>query len=94
MLVTEKQAIEGARIFPIGQIKATTPWQAAGLGKGVEEWRQRVLRELIRRAEDVDADAVVSVDYRIEPVEGELEGGVELERICATGLAVRIAEAA
>ena len=95
MLVSEKDAIEGARVlYPIGRIKAASAWHAAGYTPVSNNWRERVLQDLIRRAEDVDADAIIGVDYKIEPVEGRDERGIELERVCATGIAVRLANAA
>ena len=95
MLVSEKDAIEGARIlYPIGRIKAATSWHAVGHAPLAGNWRERVLQDLIRRAEDVDADAVVGVNYKVEPVEGRDEHGLGLERVCATGIAVRLAQAA
>ena len=94
MLISEQDAIEGARVLPIGRIKATSAWHAVGHAGAAHEWRARILRELVRRAEDFDADAVIAVDYRIEPVEGRDETGIELERVCATGIAVRLAHAA
>jgi uncharacterized protein YbjQ (UPF0145 family) len=53
-----------------------------------------VLQDLIRRAEDIDADAIIGVDYVVDAVTRSDETGVELERICATGIAVRLANAA
>ena len=94
MLISEQDAIEGARVLPIGRIKAASAWHAVGCAGASEDWRARVLRDLIRRAEDFDADAIIGVDYRIEPVEGRDETGIELERVCATGIAVRLAHAA
>ena len=95
MLISEKDAIEGARVlYPIGKIKAASAWHAVGHVPVSNNWRERVLQDLIRRAEDVDADAIIGVDYKIEPVEGRDEHGIELERICATGIAVRLATAA
>ncbi len=95
MLVSEKDAIEGARIlYPIGRIKAATSCHAIGYAHVAGNWRERVLADLIRRAEDVDADAVVGVNYKVEPVEGRDEHGLGLERVCATGIAVRLAQAA
>ncbi len=95
MLVSEKDAIEGARVlYPIGRIKATSAWHAAGYHPVSDNWRERVLQDLIRRAEDVDADAIIGVDYKVEPVESRDECGIELERVCATGIAVRLANAA
>ena len=95
MLISEKDAIEGARVlYPIGRIKAASAWHAVGYSPVSDNWRERVLQDLIRRAEDVDADAIIGVDYKVEPVEGRDERGVELERVCATGIAVRLANAA
>ena len=95
MLISEKDAIEGARVlYPIGRIKAASAWHAVGYSPVSDNWRERVLQDLIRRAEDVDADAIIGVDYKVEPVEGRDERGVELERVCATGIAVRLAHAA
>ena len=95
MLVSEKDAIEGARVlYSIGRIKAATAWHAVGCTSLSGNWRERVLQDLIRRAEDFDADAIIGVDYRVEPVEGRDETGIELERVCATGIAVRLDRAA
>ena len=95
MLVSEKDAIEGARVlYPIGRIKAASAWHAVGYTPVSDNWRDRVLQDLIRRAEDVDADAIIGVDYKIEPVEDRDERGIELERGGATGSAGRLANAA
>ena len=95
MLVSEKDAIDGARVLmKIGKIQAATAWHAVGYNPVTTNWRDRVLQELIRRAEDIDADAIIGVDFSVEPVEGRDEGGIELERVCATGIAVRLANAA
>ena len=95
MLISEKDAIEGARVlYSIGKIKAAAAWRAVGHSPVSTNWRERVLQDLIRRAEDVDADAIIEVNYKVEPVETRDEGGVALERVYATGIAVRIANAA
>ena len=95
MLISEKDAIEGARVlYSIGKIQAASAWRAAGQAPVSNNWRERVLQDLIRRAEDIDADAIIELDYKVEPVEARGECGVKLERVCATGIAVRIANAA
>lgn len=95
MLISEKDAIEGARVlYPLGRIKAASAWHAAGYVPVSDNWRERVLQDLIRRAEDIDADAVIGVDFKVEPVEFQSDGGVELERVLATGIAVKLANAA
>ncbi|WP_158808495.1 heavy metal-binding domain-containing protein [Beijerinckia sp. L45] len=95
MLTSEKDAIEGARVlYRVGKIKAASAWHASGHTPMSNNWRERVLQDLIRRAEDVDADAIIGVDYEIDAVTRRDESGVELERVCATGIAVRLAIAA
>lgn len=95
MLTSEKDAIEGARVlYRVGKIKAASAWHASGHTPASNNWRERVLQDLIRRAEDVDADAIIGVDYEIDAVTRRDESGIELERVCATGIAVRLANAA
>ena len=57
-------------------------------------WRELVVSELIHKAEDIDADAIIDLDYEtdsIVPIEGT---GVQLKRILATGVAVKLSCAA
>ena len=75
MLISEKDAIEGARVLTkLGKIKAATAWHAVGYIPVSNNWRERVLQELVRRAEDIDADAIIGVDYEVEPVVANDEG--------------------
>jgi uncharacterized protein YbjQ (UPF0145 family) len=57
-------------------------------------WRELVLRELIRKAEDIDADAIIRVDYQNDGVIRIEETGVKLKRLVATGIAVKLSRAA
>ena len=95
MRISSTDSIDGRRVlYPIGKIKAASAWHAAPFEAGQDNWRERALRELIRRAEDVDADAIIDVNYetdRIGPVE---QTGVPLRRVMATGVAVKLAVAA
>jgi uncharacterized protein YbjQ (UPF0145 family) len=52
------------------------------------------IEALRREAEDYGADGVVDVRFEVEGCKGGDIGGVRLERVTATGLAVRFAEAA
>ena len=52
------------------------------------------LRELIQRAEDIDADAIIDVNYEMDRVVSAEHTGVSLRRVLATGTAVRLAVAA
>ncbi len=94
MRISSTERIEGGRVlYAIGKIKAASAWHAATVAPMRDDWRERALRELIRRAEEVDADAIISLDYETDgvPVEGT---GVLLERILATGVAVKLSCAA
>ena len=94
MRISSTDAIDGGRVlYPIGKIKAASAWHAAN-GSLTGNWRELALRELIRRAEDVDADAIIGVDYEIDGVVPIEELGVALNRILATGIAVKLSCAA
>jgi hypothetical protein len=94
MQVSSAAALDdGRRTIAIGRIRATGPWRAAG-GSGAEPDRRAVIEALTREAEDYGADAVVDMRFEVEGCKGGDIGGVRLERVTATGLAVRFAEAA
>jgi uncharacterized protein YbjQ (UPF0145 family) len=48
------------------------------------------LKNLIRRAEDVDADAIVDLEFEVDGDVRMAETGVSLARIRARGTAVRL----
>ena len=52
------------------------------------------MEALTREAEDYGADAVIDVRFEIDGCKGYDVDGVELQRVTATGLAVRFAQAA
>jgi uncharacterized protein YbjQ (UPF0145 family) len=84
---------DGRRTVAIGRIRAAGPWRAAG-AKGAEADRRAAVEALTREAEDYGADAVVDVQFDVEGCKGCEIDGLRLERVMATGLAVRFAEAA
>ncbi|HWY82629.1 MAG TPA: heavy metal-binding domain-containing protein [Roseiarcus sp.] len=84
---------DGRRTIAIGRIRATGPWRAAG-GAGAEADRQAAIEALRREAEDYGADGVVEVQFDVEGCKGCGIDGLRLERVTATGLAVRFAAAA
>jgi uncharacterized protein YbjQ (UPF0145 family) len=92
MIVSSDDRIEGARsLTMLGRIRAATGWHAAerkGLRDG--QWKEAALQQLIRRAEDIDADAIIGLDYEVDGVTEADDTGMKLQRIAATGLAVRI----
>ena len=84
---------DGRRTIAIGQIRAKGPWRAAG-DPIAEADRETAIEALRREAEDYGADEVVEVSFEVEGCKGGDIGGVRLERVTATGLAVRFAAAA
>jgi uncharacterized protein YbjQ (UPF0145 family) len=87
--------LDGGRpMTAIGRIRAATRWRAAGDPRA-EADRQAALEALTREADEYGADAVVDVRFEVDGVKGpDVEGGVDLQRVTATGLAVRFANAA
>lgn len=95
MRISSTKVIEGSRIlYAIGEIQAASAWHPEHMVPLQQEWREQVLRDLIRTAEDIDADAIIGLGYRNDvPVRNE-ETGVNLNRVVATGTAVKLACAA
>ena len=92
MRISSTDVIEGSRIlYTIGMIKAASVWHAANGAPLQENWRELVLSELIRRAEDIDADAIIGFGYETEGITPIEETGLQLKRILATGVAVKLA---
>jgi hypothetical protein len=64
MRISSTNVIEGGRVlYAIGKIKAASAWHAANGAPLQDNWRELVLNELIRSAEDIDADAIIGLDY-------------------------------
>ncbi|MGA7383153.1 MAG: heavy metal-binding domain-containing protein [Methylocella sp.] len=95
MRISSTGAIEAGRVlYTIGRIEAASTWYPAHGSPLQENWRELALRELIRKAEDIDADAIIRVDYQNEGVVRIDEIGVKLKRLVATGIAVKLSCAA
>jgi uncharacterized protein YbjQ (UPF0145 family) len=87
--------IEGHRVLhSIGRIQAASSWHAADGASLQDNWRKRALNELVRKAEDIDADAIVGIAYEIDSIISVEGTGVQLKRILATGTAVKLSCAA
>jgi len=92
MRISATSEIEGGRIgTKIGQIEAASTWHAAVLQNLEAELREHALQALIRLAEDVDADAIVGVEYAVDAGSTMGESGIAMQRIRVRGLAVRLA---
>jgi uncharacterized protein YbjQ (UPF0145 family) len=88
MRISSTNAIEGGRgsRLPPPGTQRTAPLQ--------ENWRELVVHELMGKAEDIDADAIIRVDYQNDGVIRIDETGVNLKRVVATGIAVKLSCAA
>jgi hypothetical protein len=87
--------LEGGRVlYNIGKIQAASAWHPENSEPLQDNWRDLILHELIRKAEDIDADAIIGVDYQNGGAERIDETGVKLKRVVATGIAVRVSCAA
>jgi hypothetical protein len=87
--------LEGGRVlYNIGKIEAASAWHPENSEPLQPDWRELVLRELIRTAEDIDADAIIGVDYQNGGAVRIDETGVKLKRVIATGIAVKVSCAA
>ena len=59
MLISTRH-IEGGRVlYTIGKIKLSS-WHPEGSAPLQDNWRELILRDLIRKAEDIDADAIIN----------------------------------
>ncbi|SFK38509.1 heavy metal-binding domain-containing protein [Methylocapsa palsarum] len=95
MRISSTDVIEGGKIlYPIGKIKAGSAWHGVIRAPLQDNWREHALRELVRKAEDIDADAIIGLDFEVDGVDSTEGSGVALMRILATGVAVKLSCAA
>lgn len=94
MQVSHTNELEGGRRhYSIGRIKASRPWRAVN-AHGDEADRLAAIEALVREAQEYDADAIVGLDFEVDGVKRADFDGTHLQRIAATGIAVKFAEAA
>ena len=92
MRISATTEIEGGKIVTkIGRIEAASTWHAAVNSALEAQWREHALRALIQRAEDIDADAIVGVEYEVDAGEPMDEIGTSLQRVRVKGIAVTLA---
>lgn len=91
MRTSTTHEIDGGRIgSPIARIEAASNWHAGTDRETTEVWREHALRNLIARAEDVDADAIVDIEFEIDGNVQMIETGVSLARVRVKGTAVKL----
>ena len=94
MQVSYANKLEGGRRYhSIGRIKASTTWRAVN-APIAEADRLVAIRALIREAEEYGADAIIGLTFEVDGVKRADFDGTSLQRIAATGIAVKFAEAA
>ena len=71
---------DGRPLTPIGRVRATTRWRAAG-GDGADAERQAAIEALTCEAAEYGADAVVDVQFEIDGVKGADIDGVAVRSI-------------
>jgi uncharacterized protein YbjQ (UPF0145 family) len=94
MQVVHTNKLEGGRgHHPIGRIKASSGWRAVNVSVA-EADRLAAVRALIREAEEYDADAIIGLVFEVDGVKCADIDGTSLQRVAATGIAVKFDEAA
>ncbi len=92
MLVSSEFEIANGRILrEIGRISATSGWRREGGDAGQ---RERALMRLIEAAKDLEADAIIGVDYSLDGARTIDLGELPLQRVEAHGIAVKLVKAA
>ncbi|HVB90393.1 MAG TPA: heavy metal-binding domain-containing protein [Beijerinckiaceae bacterium] len=92
MKISQTSQIDGCRILAaIGRIQAASAWHASCSDASHVDWRALALQNLVRAAEEFEADAIIEVDYALDDIESA-ELALPLQRVCAKGVAVRLAQ--
>ncbi|MCL2453545.1 MAG: YbjQ family protein [Alphaproteobacteria bacterium] len=91
MYISSNETIKGRRIlYTIGKINASSSWHAANSAPLEDGWQAIALKDLIRKAEEIDADAIVGLDYETDSIVSVETPNVRLKRILITGKAVKL----
>ena len=94
MRISRSKDMDSACVTPLGTISASSAWHGASTIANDDVFKLKALHQLMRAAEDCDADALMDVDYSEEVLaRSESPGAVALKRICATAVAVKLKSA-
>lgn len=92
MRISFTDEIDGGRIlYPIGRVRAASAWRAAGAGQQEATLKDAALRALIETAAEFEADAIVGVDFEVDGAASLDLASIDLQRVAATGIAVKLA---
>lgn len=90
MLVLTEKEIAGATVVrEIGRITAVSGWHGANCECATH--KDQALKKLIAKAKDFEADAILGLDYAIDGAQVVDLTAVPVERIAASGIAVKLA---
>jgi hypothetical protein len=84
---------DGRILYSIGRVSAAGSWHAAGTPCARGDWREAALQALIQEASEHDADAIIGVDYAVDGAHLTDLTSIGLERVTASGIAVKLATA-
>ncbi len=94
MRIGSSKDMDSKTLTPLGRISAVSDWRGASDHIDDNVCRLKALHQLMRAAEDCDADALMDVDYSEEILaRTENLGAATLKRICATAVAVKLKSA-
>ena len=82
---------DGRILYPIGRVRAGRSWHAEGVNGNDGDRKDAALQALIREAQEHDADAIIGVDYEIDGAHLTDLTSIGLQRVTATGIAVKLA---
>jgi len=94
MRISFNEQVDGGKVVhSIGRLRGATSWHAPGTPCSRGDWEAEALSALVKAAEDFEADAVIGVGYEIDGVAATDLTSVNLQRVAATGVAVKLARA-
>ncbi|MCI4680455.1 hypothetical protein K9U39_19010 [Rhodoblastus acidophilus] len=94
MRIGSSKELQNETLTSLGKISAASDWRGAGDAGDANVFKLKALRQLMRAAEDYDADALLDVDYTEETLaRAEHPGAAPLKRVCATAVAVKLKSA-
>jgi uncharacterized protein YbjQ (UPF0145 family) len=92
MQVSNNDELEGRQThYFIGRIQASSGWRAAS-ASAQETGRVAAVQALVREAQEYDADAIVGLKCAVDDIQRPDFDGTHLQRVTATGIAVKFAE--
>jgi uncharacterized protein YbjQ (UPF0145 family) len=94
MRISTSKDLEQTKVTSLGKISAVSNWLGESEQGKDEIARLRALHQLMRAAEDCDADALMDVDYSEEILsQTENPGSSSLKRVRAAAIAVKFKSA-